>query len=101
MMPRGKNRPLRRIVSSSGGSEPLRMPNQQTSGTSSKLDRYSYFDKRGSLHTGTARSKRNRKVLIVLNTIVFVMAALIGLCGGFLIGFIGYPIIGIIFLHLL
>ena len=73
------------------------MPNQQTSGTSPRLDHYSYLNKHGNLHTDTARSKRNRKALIVLNTIVVTMAVLIGLCGGFLIGFIGYPIIGIIF----
>jgi hypothetical protein len=73
------------------------MLNQRADGTSPKFDPYSYFDKRGNLHTGTARSKRKREILIILNTITVVMVALAGLCGGFLIGFIGYPLIGTIF----
>jgi hypothetical protein len=89
--------PLQRIVFNSGRTTLLRMTDRQSSGSSPRLDHYSYFDRHGNLHTGTARSKRCREVFVVLNTIVVIMAALVGLCGGFLIGFIGYPIIGVIF----
>src|ERR671917_595135 len=75
----------------------LTMPDRQASGTSPRFDPYSYFDKRGNLHSGTARAKRNRRILIVLNTFIVLMAALVGLGGGFLIGVVGYPIIGTLF----
>src|SRR4051812_47144601 len=97
MISYGKNPPLQRIVCSSGRTKPLRMTDQQNSGSSPRLDHYSYFDGHGNLHTGTARSKRYRKILVVLNTIAVIMAVLVGLCGGFLIGFVGYQIIGVIF----
>jgi|SRR5215213_3935217 len=73
------------------------MPDRQAGVTSPKFDPYSYFDKRGNLHTGTARTKRNRRILIVLNTFIVLMAVLVGLGGGIFIGVVGYPIIGTLF----
>jgi hypothetical protein len=73
------------------------MPDRQAGGTSPKFDPYSYFDKRGNLHTGTARAKRNRRVLITLNTLIVLMAVLVGLGSGIFIGVFGYPIIGTLF----
>lgn len=73
------------------------MPDRQAGGTAPRFDPYSYFDKRGNLHVGTARAKRNRRILIVLNTFIVLMAALAGLGGGFFISVLGHPIIGTLF----
>src|SRR3954454_10937830 len=73
------------------------MPDRQADGTSPRFDRYSYFDKHGNLHTGSARAKQSRRILIVLNTFIVLMAVLVGLGDGFLIGILGYPIIGTLF----
>ena len=73
------------------------MQDRQAGGISPSFDPYSYFDKLGNLHTGTARTKQSRRILIVLNTFIVLMAVLVGLGGGFLIGVLGYPIIGTLF----
>ena len=73
------------------------MPDRQAGETSPRFDSYSYFDKHGNLHTGSARAKQSRRILIVLNTFIVLMAVLVGLGGGFLIGILGYPIVGTLF----
>src|SRR6478672_11144519 len=73
------------------------MPDRRAGRTSPKFDPYSYLDKRGNLHTGTAWAKRNRRILIALNTFIVVTAALVGVGSGFLVGVLGHPIIGTLF----